>query len=191
MSKDYFVHESSYVDEGALIGHSTKVWHFCHVMSKAVIGNNCTIGQNVFIGNNVMIGNNVKIQNNTSIYDGVIIEEDVFIGPSVSFTNVLTPRSFINRKNEFLKTYIKKGVSLGANTTIVCGHTINEYAFVAAGAVVTSDVEAFALMMGVPARKKSWVCICGKELKNQNGNDIICTSCHKEYMLNGVKLSLK
>lgn len=147
-----FIHESSYVDEPCEIGDETKIWHFCHIMSGAKIGNHCSIGQNVNIAGSAKIGNNVKIQNNVSIYDGVEIEDDVFCGPSMVFTNVINPRAFIERKNEYKKTVIKKGCSIGANATIVCGVTIGEYALVGAGSVVTKDVPAFALVYGNPAR---------------------------------------
>jgi UDP-2-acetamido-3-amino-2,3-dideoxy-glucuronate N-acetyltransferase len=150
--KKYFVHESSYVDEGAEIGEGTKIWHFCHIMTGAKIGKKCSIGQNVNIGSRAVIGDGVKIQNNVSVYDDVIIEDDVFCGPSCVFTNVINPRAFIERKHEYRKTVIKKGASIGANATIVCGVTIGEYALVGAGSVVTHDVPAHALVYGNPAR---------------------------------------
>ncbi len=148
----YFVHESSFVDEGAEVGAGTKIWHFSHVMGGAIIGERCTIGQNVNVGARARIGNNVKIQNNVSVYDDVIIEDDVFCGPSCVFTNVINPRAFVERKSEYKKTLIKKGASIGANATIVCGVTLGEYSMVGAGAVVTSDVPDYALVYGVPAR---------------------------------------
>jgi UDP-2-acetamido-3-amino-2,3-dideoxy-glucuronate N-acetyltransferase len=154
---DYFVHESSYVDEGAEIGAGTKIWHFCHIMSGAKIGRKCSIGQNVNIGSRALIGNGVKIQNNVSVYDDVIIEDDVFCGPSCVFTNVINPRAFIERKHEYRKTVVKKGASIGANATIVCGVTIGEYALVGAGSVVTRDVPAHALVYGNPARVRGRV----------------------------------
>lgn len=147
-----FIHNSSIVDEGANIGPGTHIWHFCHVMPTAVIGANCNIGQNVFIDNNVSIGNGVKIQNNVSVYNGVTLKDDVFIGPSVVFTNVINPRSFIERKNEFKKTLVEKGATIGANATIICGITIGQYAMIGAGAVVTKDVAAYALVVGNPGR---------------------------------------
>lgn len=153
----FFIHESSYVDEPCEIGDETKIWHFCHIMSGAKIGKHCSIGQNVNIAGSAKIGNNVKIQNNVSIYDGVEIEDDVFCGPSMVFTNVINPRAFIERKNEYKKTVIKKGCSIGANATIVCGVTIGEYALVGAGSVVTKDVPAFALVYGNPARVRGKV----------------------------------
>jgi len=152
MEKNYFVHESSYVDEGAEIGEGTKVWHFSHIMSGAKIGKKCSIGQNVNIGSRAVIGNGVKIQNNVSVYDDVVIEDDVFCGPSCVFTNVINPRAFVERKHEYKKTIIKKGVSIGANATIVCGVTVGEYALIGAGSVVTKDVPPYALVYGNPAR---------------------------------------
>lgn len=153
--KNYFVHQTSIVDEKAKIGKNTKIWHFCHISSKARIGKNCNIGQNVFIGEGVKIGNNVKIQNNVSVYSGVEIEDDVFVGPSVVFTNVIKPRSFINKKKLYLSTIVKKGATLGANSTIICGNSIGEYSFVGAGSVVTKNVPNNILVYGNPARKKS------------------------------------
>src|SRR2546423_7021721 len=161
---DYFVHESSYVDAGAQIGRDTKIWHFCHVMPGAVIGERCSLGQNVVVMPGTRIGNNVKIQNNVSIYEGVVLEDDVFCGPSCVFTNVLNPRAHVSRKHEYRKTLVKRGSSIGANATIVCGVTLGEYAFIGAGAVVTADVPAFGLMLGVPARRVGWMCQCGERL---------------------------
>ena len=152
MEKNYFVHESSYVDEGAEIGEGTKVWHFTHIMSGAQVGKKCSIGQNVNIGGKAVIGNGVKIQNNVSLYDDVVIEDDVFCGPSCVFTNVINPRAFIERKHEYKQTVIKKGASIGANATIVCGVTVGEYALIGAGSVVTKDVPPYALVYGNPAR---------------------------------------
>lgn len=151
------IHSTAVVNEGAVIGRNTNIWHFCHIMHAAHIGSNCNIGQNVFIDNNVQIGNGVKIQNNVSVYNGVRVEDDVFIGPSVVFTNVINPRSFIERKHEFKPTLIQKGASLGANATIICGITIGEYAMIGAGAVVTKDVPAYALVVGNPAKQVGWV----------------------------------
>jgi len=152
MKEDYFVHESSYVDEGAKIGTGTKIWHFCHIMPGAKIGKNCSLGQNVNIGSHAVIGDGVKIQNNVSVYDDVIIEDDVFCGPSCVFTNVINPRAFVERKNEYKKTIVKKGASIGANATIICGVTIGEYSLVGAGSVVTKDVPAYAIAFGNPAQ---------------------------------------
>lgn len=154
---DYFLHESSVVDEGAEIGSGTKIWHFSHVSSRAIIGDNVTIGQNVFVGSTATIGSNCKIQNNVSVYDGVSLEEDVFVGPSVVFTNVNNPRARVNRKKEYKETRVLRGASIGANATIVCGSKIGEYAFIAAGAVVKGNVKNYALMVGVPAVQKGWI----------------------------------
>lgn len=148
-----FIHTTAIIDDGASIGEGTRIWHFCHVMPSAVIGQNCILGQNVFVDNNVSIGDDVKIQNNVSVYNGVVLEDDVFIGPSVVFTNVINPRSFIERKQEFKKTLVQKGASIGANATILCGITIGAYAMIGAGAVVTKDVPAYALMVGNPAKR--------------------------------------
>lgn len=182
MNKDYFVHKSSYIDEPCEIGKGTKIWHFSHVMQNAKIGENCNIGQNVVISPNVVIGNNVKIQNNVSVYTGVICEDDVFLGPSCVFTNVINPRAFIERKNEYKKTIVKKGASVGANATIVCGHNIGSYAFVGAGAVVTKDVPDYALVIGTPAKVVGYVCKCGNKLEKIN-NIYKCSICSKEYIL--------
>ena len=173
---DYQVHESSYVDQGAQIGAGTKVWHFSHIMKDARIGERCSIGQNVNIGSKAVVGDHVKIQNNVSIYDDVIIEDDVFCGPSCVFTNVINPRSFIERKNEYKKTLIKKGATIGANATIVCGVEVGQYAFVGAGAVVTKDIAPHALVYGNPAVLKGWMCACGNKLKD----DLSCV-CGKKY----------
>jgi UDP-2-acetamido-3-amino-2,3-dideoxy-glucuronate N-acetyltransferase len=154
---NYMAHSSAVIDDGAVIGSNTKIWHFCHVMSGAQIGRDCVLGQNVMIGDRVKIGNGVKIQNNVSVYEGVILEDDVFVGPSAVFTNVINPRSFINRKNEFKKTTVKKGATIGANATIVCGVQIGQYAFVGAGAVVTKDVPDYALVVGNPAKQIGFV----------------------------------
>jgi UDP-2-acetamido-3-amino-2,3-dideoxy-glucuronate N-acetyltransferase len=163
MSKP-FVHVSSYVDDGALVGDGTKIWHFCHVMSGAIIGERCSLGQNVVVMNGVRIGTNVKIQNNVSVYEGVEIEDDVFCGPSMVFTNVINPRSHVSRKDEYRRTLVRRGASIGATATIVCGVTIGAYAFIGAGAVVTRDVPAYALVTGVPARRVGWMSAAGHRL---------------------------
>ena len=177
---DYFVHESSFIDEGAQIGEGTKVWHFCHVMPGAKIGEHCSLGQNVVVMSNVRIGNRVKIQNNVSLYEGVVLEDEVFCGPSCVFTNVTTPRSHVSRKGQYESTVVKRGASIGANATIVCGVTVGEYAFVGAGAVITSDVSSHALMVGVPARRVGWMCQCGERLHLTAG-EATCGTCGRGY----------
>ena len=177
---DYFVHESAYVDDGASIGAGTKVWHFCHVMPEAVIGRDCSLGQNVVVMSRARIGNNVKMQNNVSIYEGVILEDDVFCGPSCVFTNVSNPRSHVSRKSDYEVTLVKRGASIGANATVVCGATLGEYCFVGAGAVITSDVSPYALMVGVPARRVGWMCHCGERLHLVDGR-AACDRCGTGY----------
>lgn len=177
---EYFAHESAYVDEGASIGHGTKIWHFCHVMPGAVVGEGCTLGQNVVVMPGVRIGNGVKLQNNVSVYEGVVLEDDVFCGPSCVFTNVINPRSAIPRKAEYLPTLVRRGASIGANATIICGATIGEYAFIGAGAVVRGSVPAYALMLGVPARQAGWMCRCGVRLELRSGG-AICSACGTRY----------
>ncbi len=177
---DYFAHESAWVDEGAVVGPGTRIWHCCHVMPGAVIGADCVLGQNVVVMPGTRIGNNVKIQNNVSIYEGVVLEDDVFCGPSCVFTNVSTPRSHVPRKYAYEPTLVKRGATIGANATVVCGHTLGEYAFVGAGAVVTTDVPAHALMVGVPARRVGWVCRCGARLRLADGQGT-CPECGAAY----------
>lgn len=183
MSNDYFVHETAIIDQGAQIGSDTKIWHFTHVMGKAQIGQNCNIGQNVYIDQNVTIGNGVKIQNNVSVYANVTIEDDCFLGPSMVFTNVMNPRAFVERKNEFKNTLVKKGCSIGANATIVCGTTLGEYSFIGAGTVVTKDVPNFAMMVGVPAKQIGWMSKNGEKLKFNNEGIAICTATQEKYNL--------
>lgn len=168
------IHPTAIVDEGAKIGDGSRIWHWAHICAGAQIGSHCSFGQNVFIGNDVIIGNNVKIQNNVSVYDAVHLEDDVFCGPSMVFTNVYNPRSAIIRKNEYRKTLVRKGATLGANCTIVCGVTIGEYAFIGAGAVINKDVLPFALMVGVPAKQRGWMCKCGVQL---SGNGRVTCEC--------------
>lgn len=177
--KNIFIHNTACVDKGAVIGDNTKIWHFCHVMPNARIGCDCILGQNTFVGGKAEIGDRVKIQNNVSIYDSVIIEDDVFCGPSCVFTNVVNPRSFVERKSDYKETRIKKGASIGANATIVCGVTIGEYAFIGAGAVVTKNVKPYALMVGVPAVQKGWVSRAGVVLDN----DLICPETNEKYRI--------
>ena len=181
-----FIHESAYVDDGARVGAGTKVWHFCHVMPGAVIGERCSLGQNVVVMNGVRIGDNVKIQNNVSVYEGVELEDDVFCGPSMVFTNVINPRSHVSRKHEYRRTLVRRGSSIGANATIICGVTLGEYCFVGAGAVVSRDVPAYALVVGVPARQAGWVCQCGEPLPKAqvtSGGRIVCAACGAAYEL--------
>lgn len=182
---DFFIHESSYIDEGASIGAGTKIWYFCHVSRNAEVGSNCNIGQNVFVDRDVKIGNGVKIQNNVSVYNGVEVEDDVFLGPSCVFTNVINPRSFIERKNEFKKTLIKKGASIGANATIVCGNTIGRYAFIGSGTVVTKTVPDYALVVGNPSKIIGYVCKCGNRLKrSEEDQAYFCSECKVSYVEN-------
>ena len=175
---EYFVHPTSVIDDGVIIGDDTKIWYFCHIQEGARIGKRCSLGQNVNIGNNVKVGDGCKLQNNVSLYDGVELEEDVFCGPSCVFTNDLTPRAkYPKGRDGYKKTLIKRGASIGANATVVCGHTVGEWAMIAAGAVVTSNVPNHALMMGVPARIRGWVCECGNVLSD----DFVCNRCGRAY----------
>lgn len=186
---DYFVHESAYVDDGAAIGRGTKVWHFCHIMPGAVVGEGCNLGQNVVVTAGARIGNNVKVQNNVSVYEGVILEDDTFCGPSCVFTNVMNPRSHVSRKAEYRQTLVRRGTTIGANATIVCGVTLGEYSFIGAGAVVAEDVLPFALMVGVPARRVGWICQCGLRLATEAGA-ARCAECGAGYREHDAKLEL-
>lgn len=181
----YGVHESSYVDEGAQVGAGTRIWHFCHVMNGALIGPRCTLGQNVVVMSGTSLGTNVKVQNNVSIYEGVHCEDDVFLGPGMVFTNVENPRSHVSRRSEYKRTDVRRGATIGANATVLCGHELGEYCFVAAGAVVTRDVEPFALVAGVPARLIGWMCRCGVRLPLQpalgNETRATCEACGTRY----------
>jgi UDP-2-acetamido-3-amino-2,3-dideoxy-glucuronate N-acetyltransferase len=181
-----YIHPSAIVDDGATVGDGSKIWHFCHVLSNTTIGHSCVLGQNVMAGPNVTVGNGVKIQNNVSLYAGVTIEDDVFLGPSMVFTNVLTPRAFVERKDEFLPTLIKKGASVGANATIICGVTVGQYAMIGAGAVVTRDVPDYALVLGNPARHAGWVSRTGDRLDDS----LTCSRTGEKYEIHDGKLSL-
>jgi UDP-2-acetamido-3-amino-2,3-dideoxy-glucuronate N-acetyltransferase len=187
LSRPYFIHESSYADEPCSIGEGTKIWHFCHVMSDSVIGRNCNIGQNVVVSSGVRIGDGCKIQNNVSLYMGVILEDDVFCGPSMVFTNVVNPRSHVSRKDEYQRTLVGRGVTIGANATLVCGVSLGEYAFVGAGAVVTRDVPPYALVHGNPARGRGWVCQCGVKLSfaGPGAAEATCSACGRSYVRQG------
>ena len=180
---EYFAHETAVVDAGCTIGKGTKIWHFSHIMPNCTLGENCNIGQNVVVSPDVILGKNVKVQNNVSIYTGVICEDDVFLGPSMVFTNVMNPRSAVNRKNEYLKTIVKRGASIGANATIVCGHDIGEFAFIGAGAVVTKTVAPYALMVGNPARQLGWMSEFGQRLEFNNDGIAICSESGESYKL--------
>lgn len=180
---NFYAHETALVDEGCTIGEGTKIWHFSHVMSNCTIGERCNIGQNVVVSPDVILGNNVKVQNNVSIYTGVVCDNDVFLGPSMVFTNVINPRSAINRRNQYAKTHVGKGASIGANATIVCGHDIGEYAFIGAGAVVTKTVPAFALVVGNPARQLGWVGEYGHRLTFNDKGFAVCHESQQEYQL--------
>lgn len=181
--KNYFAHETAVIDEGCEIGKGTKIWHFSHIMSHCKIGGNCNLGQNVVVSPDVVLGNNVKVQNNVSIYTGVICEDDVFLGPSMVFTNVINPRSAINRKSEYAKTVVGKGATIGANATIVCGHDIGKYAFIGAGAVVTKSVKDYALVMGNPARQTGWMSEFGHKLIFDKDGFAVCPESNQRYQL--------
>ncbi len=180
---DYFAHETAVIDEGCKIGKGTKIWHFSHIMSNCEIGENCNFGQNVVVSPDVKLGNNVKVQNNVSIYTGVICEDDVFLGPSMVFTNVINPRSSVNRKSEYAKTIVRKGATIGANATIVCGIEIGEFAFIGAGAVVVKDVPAYALIVGNPARQIGWMSEFGHRLNFDNNGIAVCPESKEKYKL--------
>jgi UDP-2-acetamido-3-amino-2,3-dideoxy-glucuronate N-acetyltransferase len=187
---NYFVHPSSFIDEPVTIGEGTRIWYFCHILPHSSIGRNCNLGQNCMVGSNVRIGDGVKVQNNVSIYDGVELEDEVFCGPSMVFTNVINPRAFLERKHEFKKTLVRRGATLGANCTVVCGVTVGRYALVGAGAVVTRDVPDYALVLGVPAQRRGWVCRCGVTLDEaQSGMTLVCRGCGQKYRSEGESLS--
>jgi len=186
MFENIFVHKTAIIDEGCTIGSGSKIWHFSHIMAGAQIGNDCTVGQNVFIGDGVRMGNRVKVQNSVSLYGGLEIEDDVFLGPSCVFTNIKTPRAFINRHDKFVSTFIGKGASIGANATIICGVRIDNYAMIGAGAVVSKSVPAHALVIGVPAVQKGWVCICGMVLPDTSPEEVMqCAECRAQYKVKG------
>jgi UDP-2-acetamido-3-amino-2,3-dideoxy-glucuronate N-acetyltransferase len=180
----YWAHETAIVDAGAQIGAGTRVWHWVHICAGARIGANCVLGQNVLVGNKVVIGNNVRIQNNVSVYDDVTLEDDVFCGPSMVFTNVINPRSHVSRKDEYLPTRVRRGASIGANATVVCGNEIGEYAFIGAGAVITRAVPGYALVIGSPAKRIGWMCQCGERLSGQTGV-VTCAACGSRYDVAG------
>lgn len=185
----YTAHASAVIDEGAQIGRGTRIWHFCHVMSGAVIGEDCVIGQNVFVGDQVILGNGVKVQNNVSLYSGVVVEDDVFLGPSVVFTNVMHPRSFIDRKAEFLQTCIRRGATVGANATVVCGVEIGAYAFIGAGTLVNRSVPAHSLVVGNPGRQIGWVSRTGRRLKFDDSGLAMCPETNERYILRNGEVS--
>lgn len=183
MEKEYFSHNTAIIDQGAEIGQGSKIWHFSHVMGKSKLGENCNLGQNVFVANDVILGNNVKVQNNVSIYSGVICEDDVFLGPSMVFTNIKNPRSAVVRKGEYSRTLVGQGASIGANATIVCGNDIGKYAFIAAGAVITKDVQDYALMIGAPARQEGWMSEYGHRLVFNDQGEASCPESNERYLL--------
>ena len=181
--KKYFSHETAIIDQGCVIGKNTKIWHFSHLMSNSVVGENCNIGQNVVISPDVILGSNVKVQNNVSIYTGVVCEDDVFLGPSMVFTNVINPRSAVNRKNDYMSTLVKKGASIGANATIVCGNDIGKFSFIGAGAVVTKEVQDYSLVVGNPSKHIGWVSEYGHRLKFNDNGIASCIESNQEYLL--------
>ncbi len=184
MENHFFAHETAVIDQGCTIGSGTKIWHFSHIMSDCVIGENCNIGQNVVVSPQVILGNNVKVQNNVSIYTGVTCEDDVFLGPSMVFTNVINPRSAVNRRGEYLNTLVKKGATIGANSTIVCGITLGEYCFIGAGAVITRSVKPYALVVGNPGRQVGWMSEYGHRLQFNDEGIAVCPESNKKYQLN-------
>jgi UDP-2-acetamido-3-amino-2,3-dideoxy-glucuronate N-acetyltransferase len=192
--KKYFAHESAYIDNGAVIGEGTKIWHFCHVMPGARIGDGCNLGQNVVVHSTAVVGNGVRIQNNVSVYDRVILEDHVFCGPSMVFTNVINPRSHTPRKHEYMTTLVREGATIGANATVVCGNTLGRHAFIGAASLVTHDVPDFALVFGVPARLQGWMCVCGVRLKLGLEEDVVesatCGLCRRSYLREGHKVTL-
>ncbi len=189
MADNFFAHPTAVIDEGCQIGKGTKIWHFSHIMPGCVIGENCNIGQNVVVSPDVVLGSNVKVQNNVSIYTGVTCEDDVFLGPSMVFTNVINPRSAVNRKNQYLKTHVKRGASIGANATVVCGHDIGAFAFIGAGAVVTKDVPDYALVIGNPARQTGWMSEFGQQLKFDQHGFAVCAESGEKYKLEKGKVT--
>ena len=189
MEKEYFSHETAVIDENVIIGRGTKIWHFSHIMSNSEIGENCNLGQNVVVSPGVKLGRNVKVQNNVSIYTGVVCEDDVFLGPSMVFTNINNPRSAITRKDFYLKTIVGKGATIGANATVVCGHNIGEFAFIGAGAVVTKDIPPYALVIGNPARQTGWMSEYGHRLKFDTNGIAVCPESKQEYKFDGKKVS--
>ncbi len=189
MANNYTAHPSAVIDEGCIIGNGTKIWHFCHIMFNCTIGENCNIGQNVVVSPDVTLGNNVRVQNNVSIYTGVICEDDVFLGPSMVFTNVVNPRSAVSRKSEYKQTYVEKGATIGANSTIVCGHRIGRYAFIGAGAVVTHDVKPYSLVIGNPARHVGWMSEYGHRLDFDSNGIAVCPESGEKYLLEGGNVS--
>jgi UDP-2-acetamido-3-amino-2,3-dideoxy-glucuronate N-acetyltransferase len=184
MPEDYFVHDTAVVDQPCRIGSGTKIWAYAHIMAGAQVGRDCILGQNVFVDRDGVVGDRCKLQNNVAVYKAVILGDDVFCGPSMVFTNVINPRAFIERKHEFRTTNVQRGVTLGANATIVCGVTIGEYAMIGAGAVVSRNVKPYALMLGIPARQTGWVCYCGTALPKRSGDVLVCRDCGRSYQEN-------